>query len=263
MSVLSRRDFLAVAGIATAGVALKSELANAQSALGNTDIEFGKGREENGVDSEKLNALNDLFEQQINDGIHPGAQLCVRVKDKTVFNRFGGFAITPSTRMKHDTKNLLFSATKPMGAAATMLLVEQGYLELDKPLVHYWPAFARGGAGKKDVTVRHVLGHQGGFPSGPNDFNYEQFNDPSEAMKAMERVELSFEPGSKFQYHPINYGWALGELIRRTSGVPVERFVKENLFDPLGCINASIGVPADELDEISYMYRVNDRSHTI
>ena len=267
MPALTRRDFMTIAGLVGAGSMLRPVAARAQSSIGDTSIRFGKGAEdgikESGVNTDRLADLNSLFEKQISDGIHPGAQLTVRVKDHTVFNRFGGFAITPSTPMQLDTKNLLFSSTKPVGAAATMLLAEQGYLELDKPLVYYWPAFARGDARKKDVTVRHVLGHQGGFPGGPSDFNYEHFNDPAEAMHAMERVELTFEPGTKFEYHPINYGWALGELIRRTSGMPVERFVQENVFAPLGCINASIGVPAEELDEISFMYRDNDRSHYI
>lgn len=265
MNAFSRRTFLSIAGAAATASMLGT--ASAQSALGSTETQFGKSDESKSarkaLDNSKLKALNTLFEKQITEGIHPGAQLTVRINDKTVFNRYGGWAITPSKRMELDTKMLMFSATKPLGAACTMMLVEEGYLDLDTPLVHYWPAFSRGDSRKKDVTVRHVLTHQGGFPLGPSDFNYEEFNDPSEAMRAMERIELKYEPGTKYEYHPINYGWALGELIRRTSGMSVERFFKERLADPLGCVNMSLGVPPDELDEISYMYRVNDRSHAI
>ncbi|MFP6582663.1 MAG: serine hydrolase domain-containing protein [Candidatus Hydrogenedentota bacterium] len=267
MNEFTRRTFLSIAGaVATASV-LSTSVVSAQSALGSTETQFGLGVESKAarkkLDGSALKALNHLFEKQIIDGVHPGAQLTVRIQDETVFNRYGGWAITPSKCMELDTKMLMFSATKPLGAACVMMLVEEGYLELDTPLIHYWPAFSRGDSRKKGVTVRHVLTHQGGFPLGPSDFNYEEFNDSAEAMRAMERIELKYEPGTQYEYHPINYGWALGELVRRTSGMSVELFFNERLVEPLGCINMSLGVPPDELDEISYMYRVNDRSHAI
>ncbi len=246
---------------------LTSREVRAQAALAEIEIGFGIDNEvppvEAGINGDKLDELIGLFESQVRDGVQPGAQLTVVKGDQVVFDRWGGIAIKPTTPMLHDTKMLLFSSTKPLGAVCTMMLVEQGDLELDTPVVAYWPAFARNDARKEQVTIRQVLGHQGGFPTGPIDFTYEKFNDPAFAMRAMERVELKTEPGAKFEYHPLNYGWVLGELIRRTSGMPVDRFMRERLFEPLGCINASLGVPAEELDEIAFMYRVNDREHPI
>jgi len=267
--VLSRRDFLQFAGAAVAGVGLLGSHRSAfgQAALADIEIRFGAADEvppaDAGIDRGRLDDLTELFQKQIRDGIHPGAQLTVIKGDQVVFDRWGGIAIKPTTQMRHDTKMLLFSSTKPLGAVCTMMLVEQGDLELDSPVAGYWPAFARNDPQKEQVTVRHVLGHQGGFPTGPPGFAYEHFNDPAAAMRAMERVELKTDPGSKFEYHPLNYGWVLGELIRRTSGMPVDRFMRERLFEPLGCLNSSLGVPADELDEVSFMYRVTDREHPI
>lgn len=270
MLISTRRRFLAGAGAAALGAfagSLNSRSARGQAALAKTTIEFGAANEvapdKAGINADALKALAELFETQINEKIHPGAQLTVLKGDHVVFDRWGGIAVKPTTKMRRDTKQLLFSSTKPMGAVCTMMLVEEGYLGLDDPVVKYWPAFASGDEGKKAVTVKHVLGHQGGFPRGPEDFTYEHFNDPAAAMRAMERVKLQWEPGSKFEYHPINYGWVLGELIRRVSGMPVDRFMRERLFEPLGCINASLGAPAEELDEISFMYRVTDREHPI
>lgn len=266
----TRREFLAAAGGSVAGVAIGSlwtPRARAQAALGETVVEIGTAAEVSpsaaGIGPEAHSALAELFEKQIRGGIHPGAQLTVLKGDHVVFDRWGGIAIKPTTPMRHDTKQLLFSSTKPLGAACTMMLVEQGDLALDEPVVRYWPGFSRGDAGKKAVTVGHVLRHQGGFPTGPRDFHYEDFADSAAAMRAMERVKLAWEPGSRFQYHPLNYGWVLNELIRRVSGMPPERFMKRRLFDPLGCVNASLGVPPDELDEISFIYRVTDRNHPI
>lgn len=270
MVMHSRRQFISSAGLAALGLALNSlapRRAAAQAALAKSKLEFGSTNEvpppEAGINPEKLKALGDLFEKQIRDGIHPGAQLTVMKGDKIVFDRWGGIAIKPTTPMTHETKQLLFSSTKPLGAACIMMLVEEGYLGLNDPVVKYWPAFSKGDAGKSAITIKHVLGHQGGFPKGPDDFTYENFNDPAAAMHAMERVKLQWEPGSKFEYHPLNYGWVLGELIRRVSGMPVEKFMRERLFLPIGAYSATLGVPPADLDKISFMYRVNDREHPI
>lgn len=266
----TRRQFLSGAGLTAAGAVVAGWMPRgvfAQAALGKKEIQFGAGKEVDpataGIDPQKLKALGELFEKQIRDGLHPGAQLAVMKGDQLVFDRWGGIAIKPTTPITHDTKMLLFSSTKPLGGACTMMLVESGDLEIDAPLVRYWPNFVKGDAGKKAVTVRHVLGHQAGLPTGPEDFNYEQMADSAAAMRAMERLPLKWEPGSKFEYHPLNYGWLLGELIRRVSGMPVDRFMKEQLLDPLGCVNASLGVPPDKMNEYAFIYRMNDREHPI
>ncbi len=93
MNEFTRRTFLSIAGAAATASVLSTSVVSAQSALGSTETQFGLGVESKAarkkLDGSALKALNHLFEKQIIDGVHPGAQLTVRIQDETVFNRYG------------------------------------------------------------------------------------------------------------------------------------------------------------------------------
>ena len=70
-----------------------------------------------------------------------------------------------------------------------------------------------------------------------------------------------FPPGEQPAYHTFNYGWIVGELIRRISGQPVETYVDEHVFEPLGLDHTSIGVREGDPDEVATLsgFEVFDR----
>ena len=63
-----------------------------------------------------------------------------------------------------------------------------------------------------------------------------------------------FPPGSKTAYHTVNYGFILGEVVRRVSGVPIENYLRQHFIDPLGLVNTSLGLPADRRTTVSRLY---------
>ena len=138
-----------------------------------------------------------------------------------------------------DARLLWFSATKPLTAVATLMLVERGQIALDTPIAEVWPAFAAGG--KAACTLRHVLTHRGGFPAFPPDFDWARIDHWDAVAAATAALPAQWPPGLEVGYHPVTYGFALGEVIRRVDGRMPRDFLAQELFGPLG-MDASLGL---------------------
>jgi CubicO group peptidase (beta-lactamase class C family) len=203
------------------------------------------------LDVDHVSQLHELFELQVDQGLHHGAQLAVYKDGKEVVNVAGGETGPGGEPTTTQTPHLQFSCGKAFTAAAVHQLAEQGALEYDDPVRRYWPDFAADGTEKASITVRHVLSHQAGLPSLEFDTTPEQWDDWDAAVAAVEDAELTFTPGTDARYHAISYSWIAGELIERVAGSPVDELVRENVFDPLDMDQSHIGKPADvELAEL-------------
>ena len=135
----------------------------------------------------------------------------------------GAAAVTPATVF--DAASLTkIVATAP----SVMLLAEDGRIALDAPLVRYLPECA--GQGRDPITVRHLLTHTSGLPAGlPATPAWHGL--PRALELACSRTPTD-APGTAFRYSDVNY-ILLGELVRRVSGTPLDRFAKERIFTPL------------------------------
>jgi CubicO group peptidase (beta-lactamase class C family) len=92
-----------------------------------------------------------------------GAACCVYVGGRPVVDLWGGLAHSEAKRpWNEDTIALVASTTKGATAICAHLLVQRGQLDLDAPVVKYWPEF--GAAGKEQIPVRWLLSHQAGLP---------------------------------------------------------------------------------------------------
>ena len=136
----------------------------------------------------------------------------------------GAAAVTPSTVF--DAASLTkIVATAP----SVMLLAEDGKVDLDAPLVRYLPECA--GQGRDPITVRHLLTHTSGLPAGiPATPAWHGL--PRALELACTRTPTD-TPGTAFRYSDVNF-ILLGELVRRVSGQPLDRFARERIFAPLG-----------------------------
>ena len=177
------------------------------------------------------------FEQ----GLHSGAQLAVYRDGELQIELRLGAAGSPAARL------VWFSATKPLAAVAALMLVERGAFDLDQPVAAAWPQFGTGG--KAACTLRHVLTHRGGFPAFPRDFDWARIGDWGTVTAATAAIQAEWAPGTATGYHPVTYGFALGELVRRLDGREPRDFLAEELFGPLG-MDASLGVAAGGLGDV-------------
>ena len=108
-------------------------------------------------------AVREAFEANFERHREVGAACCVYRHGRKVVDLWAGVADAHSGRMwDADTLQLVFSATKGATAICALRLAERGELDLDAPVVEYWPEF--GAAGKQRVPVRWLLSHRSGLP---------------------------------------------------------------------------------------------------
>ncbi len=176
--------------------------------------------------------LDEIIEAEIAKKQLPGAVVVVGRQGKIVWRRaYGNRALEPRPEpMTVDTIFDLASLTKVVATATSvMILVERGRIRLGDPVSRYIPEFAE--MGKKDITVEQLLTHRSGLIPDNDIKDYEQ--GPEEAIRNIWKLAPQTEAGAKFIYSDVNY-IALGELVKRVSGKPVDEFAAENIFRPLG-----------------------------
>jgi uncharacterized protein YbbC (DUF1343 family)/CubicO group peptidase (beta-lactamase class C family) len=132
--------------------------------------------------------------------------------------------------MTTDTIFDLASLTKVVATATSiMILVERGKLRLNDPVSLYIPEIK--GEGRERVTIELLLTHRAGYAP---DFDLrERWTGYDEAIKRLIKEPLRNSPGSRFVYSDICF-IALGEVVHRVSGLPLDQFAQKNIFLPLG-----------------------------
>ncbi|MFW6262519.1 MAG: serine hydrolase domain-containing protein, partial [Thermotogota bacterium] len=140
------------------------------------------------------------------------------------------------------------SVSKVFTAAAVMLLVDEGVVDLDHPVTNYLPEFSMQDPRYREITVRMLLNHTSGIAGSTmaNTFGYE-YNEQvnSLIMKNINQSNLIHEPGAVAVY--CNDGFALAEMIvERISGKPFIDYLSEEIFEPLGLENTGMSIKAKE-----------------
>lgn len=174
-----------------------------------------------------------------------GASLAVEIEGRPVVDLWAGWRDAEAMEpWQADTIGVVFSNTKPATALCAHLLVDDGLLDLDRPVAHYWPDFAV--EGKGDTTVRMLLDHSAGLPALreklPQDAAFDW-----ELMTTRLAAEAPFwKPGTRVGYHGLTFGWLVGEVVRRVSGLSLGTFFHRRIAEPLA-LDFRIGLPeADE-----------------
>jgi len=196
-----------------------------------------------GANSRALERLNQIFDRQLAEGLHSAAQMVVLKDGQVLMDRaagsFGGQAVRP------DTPFYSFSVSKAFTAMCVHKLAEEGKLSLDAPVAEYWPEFARNGKG--GITIRHVFHHTAGI-HGVN--RYRQIPLwPFWRLVAADVASMTPEhpPGEKMAYHAVTFGFILGEVVRRVSGMGFEDYFQHSFARPLGLKNTWYRIPGQAL----------------
>jgi len=172
-----------------------------------------------------------------------GASLCVVVDGATVVDVWGGTANERTAQpWERDTVAVAFSCTKGVTALCAHLLVARGELDLDAPVGEVWPEYARDG--KERTTVRMMLDHSAGVPVLRGELADGELYDWERMVARLEAEPPFWAPGTRNGYHMINFGWTVGELVRRVSGRSLGAFVQDEIARPLG-LDLWIGLPED------------------
>lgn len=197
-----------------------------------------------GIDPQAADQLAALFEQQITDGLHPAAQMVVLKDGHVIFDRASGsFDGKPVTAQ---TPFYCFSVTKAFTGICVHKLIEDGQLSLDTRVSDVWPAFGK--KGKQEITIRQVFLHLAGIPA-INRYDHIPFW-PSWKLISSRVASLApeYAPGSKMAYHALTYGFILGEVVRRVSGVPLNEYFSQHFSRPMGLKNSWLKIPPTQLE---------------
>lgn len=178
-----------------------------------------------------------------------GAAFALHVGGRLVVDVWGGVADAERGRpWEEDTLQLVFSTTKGATAMCALLLAERGELDLDAPVVEYWPEF--GAAGKERVPVRWLLSHRAGLPVVEETPPLEEVLRWGPIVEALAASAPVWAPGTAHGYHALTYGWLVGEVVRRVSGRSLGTFFAEEVAGPLG-LDFFIGLPPAQSKRVS------------
>jgi uncharacterized protein YbbC (DUF1343 family) len=197
-----------------------------------------------GIDSERLARIDSAVSQALEDQRAPGAVVLVLRQGQVVFRKAYGYRqlLPTRERMTIDTVFDLASLTKPIATAtAVMLLIEEGKLRLDDPVIKHLPAFGK--HGKDRITIEQLLLHTSGLIADNALADY--LDGRPKAIERICELKLKAEPGARFIYSDVGFV-VLGEIVEKLSGQPLDRFCQKRIFEPLG-MKATTFLPSKEL----------------
>jgi uncharacterized protein YbbC (DUF1343 family)/CubicO group peptidase (beta-lactamase class C family) len=175
--------------------------------------------------------MDDAIDEEISNKRLPGAVVLVSRKGRIVWRKsYGARAVEPAREaMTPDTIYDLASLTKVVATATSvMILVERGKLRLSDPVSLHIPELK--GEGRDRITIEQLLTHISGYAP---DFDLrERWTGYDEAIKRLIKEPLRNPPGTRFMYSDIGF-IALGEVVARVSGMPLDQFAQKNIFRPL------------------------------
>ena len=193
----------------------------------------------------KLRAeIDSILQSQVDRDKIPGAVVLIKKDNKVIYRHAFGYAqkydfnhnlLNPPEKMKVNTLFDIASLTKVIGTTTSvMLLADRGLISIDDPVCKYIGAFNT--PDKKDITIRHLLTHTAGL--------YEWYplyylaSNKQEAFRLTEGLSLMSPVGEERRYSDLGFV-LLGEIIEIVSGLPLEQFMKQNIFQPLGMKNTT------------------------
>ncbi|HUM91821.1 MAG TPA: serine hydrolase domain-containing protein [Candidatus Competibacter sp.] len=245
-----------------------------------TELKVEVEADEVGFDAKRLGRIDTHFARYVDDGRLPGWLILISRAGKIVhLGLYGQRDREAGTPVERDTLFRIYSMTKPITAVAAMMLYEEGAFELKDPVSRFIPAFAdvrvyRNGSALKPVTeplrepvrIWHLLTHTAGLTYGfhhahPVDALYRASRfewGPPEGMDlatccdAWAGLPLLFQPGSEWNYSVATD--VLGRVIEIVSGLSLDRFFAERIFEPLGMHDTRFWVSAENVERLAAFY---------
>jgi CubicO group peptidase (beta-lactamase class C family) len=196
-----------------------------------------------------LDAVDAIVEAGVAAGAFPGGVLAVGHDGALVhLEAFGHLSYDAgAARVATDTIYDLASLTKVVVTTTlSMILVDEGKLDLDARVNAYFPAFS--GPAKERVTVRHLLTHSGGVQWWAP--LYKEVKGKKAYLERIVAMDLAYEPGAKTVYSDLGIV-LLGDILERVSGMAFEDLAQQRVLEPLAMKDARYRPPASLVDRIA------------
>jgi CubicO group peptidase (beta-lactamase class C family) len=214
----------------------------------------------------------DAYLSQAVAGKIPGVVAMVADANGVLYSgAFGRQDVAKQVPMSKDSIFRLASMTKPVTSVAVMMLVEEKKVALDDPIAKYLPGFENeqvftsfNAADKTytsrpasaPMTVRHLLTHTSGLGYSFSSATLAQLFAGNPGARATS-YPLLHDPGTKWTYGESTR--VLGDLVAKVSGKPLEEFMLERIFKPLGMSDTSYAVPAQKIGRVATVHRTTEK----
>lgn len=247
-----------------------------------------------GFSKNRLNRLDNNFENLVQSGRYPGFYVSIKRHGKTVHRISTGWQdIDRKIPIKEDTLFRIYSMSKAISSVAAMILFEEGHFQLDDPVHRYLPEFRKlrvyvSGNGsamvteelKRPITFRDLFVHTSGLTyhftgKTPVHKLYRKkgilpgvetlhasnadavaVGNLSEMIRILSGIPLLHQPGERMSYS-ISID-VLGHLIEIMSGQDFDEFLQERFFDPLKMRDTGFTLPEDKLSRFASNYTWKD-----
>jgi CubicO group peptidase (beta-lactamase class C family) len=247
--------------------------------------------EEVGLSSERLQRVAQMIQRRIAAGDLAGAVVAVARKGRVAYvNAQGVMDLETKQPMTPSNMFRIASMTKPVVGVGVMMMVEEGKLRLNDPVSRYIPEFrnmkvavaqpttGRGAGGaapaggppappqfytvpaQREITIKDLLTHVSGLGSGPmgnSDIGKIARKDGETLAQYIPRLggtALEFQPGSRWTYSPGAGFETLGRVIEIASGMPLDRFFRTRIFDPLGMKDITFWPTDAQMPRVATVY---------
>ena len=217
---------------------------------GLTDIIFADKQQYSGfVDPNFIDLAQQFSRLQAARNGQGGAALAVYFQGQLVVDIFTGKK-SQTEAWAEDTLSICYSTGKGVLATLAHILVSQGFLSYDTPVMQYWPEFAQNG--KENVTLRHILSHQSGlFDIRHLITTAAEMADWPHMLQRIEQARPRFVPGQDMAYQALTFGWLVGGLLEKATQRPLKDLMQAYLVDTLALDGAFFGVPRTALERVA------------
>jgi CubicO group peptidase (beta-lactamase class C family) len=178
-----------------------------------------------------------------------GAAVSIWQNGKPVVDLYDGFCDARHEKpWEADTLVLVWSATKGVGSACVLHVLQEHRIGVDRCVAEFWPEFAQ--AGKEKITLSQLLSHQAGLCALDRRVDILDYG---AVIRALEVQKPLWLPGTAHGYHARTFGFLLGELVRRIAGKTLSQYWREVFAQPLN-LDLWIGLPERENPRVATIY---------
>jgi CubicO group peptidase (beta-lactamase class C family) len=193
--------------------------------------------------------LKPLFLENFEKFGELGAAVSIWQDGKPVVDLYGGFCdFRREKPWEADTLVLVWSATKGIGSACVLHVLQERGIRIDRRVAEFWPEFAQ--AGKEKITLAQLLSHQAGLCA--LDARVDIL-DYSAVIRALDVQKPLWPRGTAHGYHARTFGFLLDELVRRIAGKTLSQYWREVFAQPLN-LDLWIGLPEEENARVATVY---------
>ena len=193
--------------------------------------------------------LEPLFQENFERLGELGAAVSVWQNGKAIIDLYGGFRDARREQpWTDDTLVLIWSATKGLGTACVLHVLQEEKIAIDRCVTEFWPEFAQ--ADKKTITIAQLLSHQAGLVALDRQVDVTDY---ASVIHALEEQAPLWPPGTAHGYHARTFGFLLDELVRRMTKTTLSEYWRRVFAEPLR-LDIWIGLPESENHRVATVY---------